>query len=155
MVAPVELNELEHDERLRGRLKLGPGRSLDQNLTSESSNLPAADAQLDEASWLASTQIVSQQLADSLWQHLAFARLVHESGHRGIDHIIRSASESHAQLVGWYRELQEYYEAILQTTVSDRRRVGRKWIIVGQSASEDSQQDQFAGKVLCSAPLFR
>ena len=60
---------------------------------------------------------LADAIASHLWKQLWFARVADETGHRGIEHVVRIASSSHEQVTGWYRDLQKFADAILAATV--------------------------------------
>lgn len=60
---------------------------------------------------------LADAIASSLWKQLGFARVADETGHRGIEHIVRIASSSHEQVTGWYRDVRKFADAILAATV--------------------------------------
>lgn len=76
-----------------------------------------APVRLEDAN---SNQKLANGLASELWSRLVFARLADESGHNGIEHIVSSASASHAQIVSWHRELRGFVEAVCLAAIEVR-----------------------------------
>lgn len=58
--------------------------------------------------------------AKLLWSRLPIARLTDETGHRGIDQVVRLASASHAQIVEWHSDLHSFVDAICQNAIEFR-----------------------------------
>ena len=63
---------------------------------------------------------LASQLASYLWNQLPMARLADESGHRGIEQIVRVASASYDQLLHWQTELKAFAESICRTAIEIR-----------------------------------
>ena len=86
-----------------------------------SNNAPRAGNTAREIGAIDAPRSPSAELADSiascLWAQLGFSRVADETGHRGIEHIVRIASSSHEQVAGWYRDLRIFADAILDATV--------------------------------------
>jgi len=62
-------------------------------------------------------QKLATRIAERLWTKLPFSRLAEETGHRGIDHVVRVASSSHVQIVEWYGDLRRLAEAIIEAAI--------------------------------------
>ncbi|MCA9148121.1 MAG: hypothetical protein KDA92_02415 [Planctomycetales bacterium] len=56
---------------------------------------------------------IAQDILERLWSALPIARLCDEVGHRGIKHVIQTASASHSQIVQWHSELRQFIDDLL------------------------------------------
>ena len=59
-------------------------------------------------------------IAAELWAQLSFARLADETGHRGMEHIVRVASTSYEQILDWHLDLKRMSEAICRAAIEIR-----------------------------------
>ena len=59
-------------------------------------------------------------IAAELWAQLSFARLADETGHRGMEHIVRVASTSYEQILDWHLDLKRMSKAICRAAIEIR-----------------------------------
>ncbi|TWU62563.1 hypothetical protein V7x_42980 [Crateriforma conspicua] len=63
---------------------------------------------------------LANELASELWRRLPISRFADQSGERGIEHTIRIATSSTAQVQSWYRDLCDFVPAIAKAAIEFR-----------------------------------